>query len=143
MQSAVAGSLAAVLAAGVLSAWYRVWYVTGTSELAIYRGKVLVSWGHSNTAVQLGGPGLHARSVGSPGVAWWFGDAPIGYSKIDLPLWLPAAALGATCLWMRLVRQPPEGVCPVCGYALEGLIAGANCPECGGPLRRGPSSQTP
>lgn len=52
-----------------------------------------------------------------------------------IPTWLPAVplALASFFLIRRARREALVGACPSCGYALDGLRAGACCPECGKP----------
>ena len=138
----VGAALAAVVFAGSVSAFYRVWYVMGASEVAIFRGKLLVTWGHTNPGVQIGGPGLHWRPVSDPGVVWWVGPTPDVFSKWEMPLWIPAIALIGVGAWAIFGWCWPRGVCRKCGYDVASLPPGAVCPECGAAIRRGPSSRT-
>lgn len=135
-------ALAAVALAAGVSAFYRVWYVVGASEAAIYRGKMLVTWGHTNPGVQIGGPGLHWRAVSDPGVVWWIGPTPDAFSAIEAPLWIPAAVLVGLGTWAIFGWRWPQGVCRKCGYDVASLPPDAVCPECGTAIRPGPSSRT-
>ncbi|GMU81967.1 MAG: hypothetical protein AMXMBFR47_18380 [Planctomycetota bacterium] len=67
-------------------------------------------------------PGFSQRTL-APG---------LGYSRIDIPLWLPLSLIAIPTLW--LWRRDSTGVrpgcCRQCGYDLTGNVSG-KCPECG------------
>lgn len=69
-----------------------------------------------------------------PYAGWWLDLILLRISLRHgwLPLWIPLAIVGIPTLqrMRRVLRQPPPGHCPKCGYNLTGNTTG-RCPECG------------
>jgi hypothetical protein len=81
---------------------------------------------------------MHSERSGSIGIAKLDQFDTKGMSSLGVRvlLWpIAVIALGISAPFLlsarRLAKRNRIGLCPVCGYDMKGLAAGAGCPECG------------
>ncbi len=144
MRWGMGGASAAFLLVLLFTMLWRVRLETpGGGHLLLADHGTVLFWNHS--------PAEAARRTARPPRPWIepiqtvrFNAAPDYhiYSStrwfVRVPLWIPVVGFGipSVIAWTVRRRRRIEGLCPSCGYPLEGLppdeTGRVRCPECGG-----------